>query len=99
MDAMSRQPIKNSNSKNPVQSLRAKGKKKKAEDNKVFVLEDQYKHPKEILLSIPEAAQYLRKTVMTVRAWIDKGKLPFVIFGPAKRKYLRLTDLEKIING
>jgi len=47
------------------------------------------------LLTVPEAAGYLRVSIHTLRAWIWKGMVAHVKIGT--RVFLRLADLDALI--
>lgn len=50
------------------------------------------------LLTVCEAASYLRLKVSTVRAWVLHRKVPFVKLG-GKRVFLRRSDLDSLIKA
>ena len=48
------------------------------------------------LLTVTEAAGFLRLQVSTIRAWVLHRQLPFVKLG-GKRVFFRRTDLEEFV--
>ena len=48
------------------------------------------------LLSVEEAAEYLRISPHTLRAWLGQGRIPYVKLGG--RVLFRLEDLMALIN-
>jgi excisionase family DNA binding protein len=48
------------------------------------------------LLTIPEAALYVRHTVSTIRAWRLQRRIPFVKF--SGRVFVRQSDLDALID-
>jgi excisionase family DNA binding protein len=49
------------------------------------------------LLTIPEAALYVRHTISTIRAWRLQRRIPFVKF--SGRVFVRQADLDALIEG
>jgi excisionase family DNA binding protein len=54
--------------------------------------------PQADLLTVPEAASFLRLQPSTIRAWILQRKIPFVKLGHRAVRFRR-CDLEKFITG
>jgi excisionase family DNA binding protein len=48
------------------------------------------------LLTVPEVAERLRMTAMTIYRWIDDGKLPAIQIG--KHYRIRAADVEDILD-
>lgn len=48
-------------------------------------------------LTVPEVAQRLRMTTMTIYRWIDEGKLPAMQIG--KHYRIRVADLDEMLDS
>ena len=49
------------------------------------------------LLTVPEVAERLRMTTMTIYRWIEEGRLPALQIG--KHYRIRESDLDAVIEG